>query len=189
MLFLIVWIVPYSALGYLNELRDVSFLPMWFDDLIPLYPPATLFYILYFPLCFFTFLVVKNEIVRRNGMKAFIYGTFMAVLFFIFYPTAMPRPELLGDGFFDIVLRKFWEIDTTANAFPSQHVINSFVCAFILGEEKKKFKWAFLFLALVIAISTMFVKQHYVWDILVGFFIAFVAYFLAFKRGTSIIRS
>lgn len=181
-LFFILWTVPYFGLGYLNDLREVSLLPLWIDDFVPFWAPSIIGYALYFPMCFFTFLVIKDENILRNGVKAYAYVVLMAVLFFVLYPTAMPRPELTGGGFFEFIVGKMWEIDTTANAFPSQHVSCSFLSAFLYGRYFKGKLWIFILIAVVISVSTMFVKQHYVWDVISGFLLAILAYYLAFKE-------
>lgn len=181
-LFLIFWIIPYCTLGYLNELREINSLPLWFDNMIPFWPPAILGYVLYFPLCFFTFLVIKDEWLLRRGIEAFIFEVLMTCLFFIVFPTFMPRPEVVGSGFFENMISKMWELDTSANAFPSQHVSNSFICAFLIGKQYEWLRPFLILVAVIIAVSTVFVKQHYVWDVISGFFIALIAYHLAFKK-------
>ena len=181
-LFLIFWTVPYMTLGLLNEFREVSTLPLWLDDFVPFWAPAIIGYALYFPLCFFTFLVVKDEDILRKGVKAFIFTSLMTSLFFLIYPIAMVKPVLEVTGVFDWLVQLVWKVDATANAFPSQHVAYSFLCAFVYGKYFRGKGWIFVGLAVVVSISTMLVKQHYIWDVVSGFLIALLAYCLAFKK-------
>lgn len=185
-IFLFFWIVPYSAAAFAGNFREVHDLPLWIDNYIPLWPPALAGYALYFPLVFFTFILVKDLNISKKGIYAFIIATFITSSFFFAVSTKMPRPSLVADGFFDNVLLVLWNFDTAKNAFPSQHVAFSFVCALVLATAYKKWQWVFILTAVVIACSTVLIKQHYVWDVIGGIIVAVFAYWWAFVRSEKV---
>lgn len=184
--FLFFWIVPYSVTSFVGKFTGAYLLPMWIDNYIPLWSPALLGYALYFPLVFFTFILVKDLNISKKGIHAFIISAVITSSFFLAVPTKMPRPPLVSDGFFDTALNNVWILDTAKNAFPSQHVAFSFVCAFVLATAYRKWGWFFILVALVIAVSTLLVKQHYVWDVVGGFVVAVFAYWWAFVRAEKV---
>jgi len=55
-----------------------------------------------------------------------------------------------------------------------------------LATAYKKWGWFFISIASVIAISTLLVKQHYVWDVISGFILAVFAYWWAFVRSEKV---
>lgn len=182
------WVLTYPIIGFLSEFREVNYLSLWVDNYVPLWTPAILVYVLYYPLCLVPFLVIKDEEILRKGVRAFVYGIMMTALVFIVYPVAMIRPveSLEVDGVLDKIVWLLWKFDTPANAFPSQHVALIFICVFILAagvkERSRRWVWMYAMISVLISVSTMVVKQHYVWDVLSGVVVAGIAYYLAFVR-------
>lgn len=84
------------------------------------------------------------------------------------------RPALTADGnIFTEMVRILYQIDTPTNILPSIHVFNSLAAAAAIGgcESLRKHRILCLaswFLALTIVLSTMFLKQHSVFDVLCG---------------------
>jgi len=186
-LFLIFWIIPYSVVGYFTESMEVNSLPMWVDNYIPLWTPAILGYALYFPLCLLTFLIIRDENILRKGIKVFIFTALVTDLLFLIYPAYMPKPGLEVANVFDGLVAWVWRVDTNANAFPSQHVAFAVVCALVLSRAFKGKALYFVALATVISVSTMLVKQHYIWDVIGGGLIAIIAYYFVFREKKSVI--
>lgn len=185
-LFLFFWIVPYAIVGYFTESMQVNSLSMLVDEHIPLWTPAILGYALYFPLCFLTFLIIKDENVLRKGIKVFILTALVTDLLFLIYPAYMPKPGLEVVNVFDGLVAWIWRVDTNANAFPSQHVAYSVVCALVLGRAFRGKAVYLIALATAISISTMLVKQHYIWDVIGGGLIAVIAYYFVFREKKSV---
>lgn len=91
---------------------------------------------------------------------------------FVLFPTAYPRPTGPSGHW---VVNLIWRADSPVNAFPSLHVAISFYLAFALGRMgRRSIRAILLAWAVVISVSTMTVKQHYLWDSLAGIAIAFV---------------
>lgn len=74
----------------------------------------------------------------------------------------------------------YWAMDTNTNVFPSLHVIGSF-CVQTAAWNSKRFcgaAWriAFTSMALLISVSTVFLKQHSILDLFGGLLLCAAAY-------------
>jgi len=126
--------------------------------------------------------VIRDENILRKGIKAFIVTALVTDLFFLIYPAYMPKPGLEVANVFDGLVAWVWRVDTNVNVFPSQHVAYSVVCALILSKAFKGKVLYFVALATVISISTVLIKQHYIWDVLGGVLVAVIAYYFVFRE-------
>ena len=94
----------------------------------------------------------------------------------------LPRPASLGDGFFAWTLALNYRLDPPLNCFPSLHVAWGFVAALCCHRVHRGVGVAALGWASLIAISTLYTKQHYVLDVVAGIALAVLAC-LGFLRG------
>ena len=107
--------------------------------------------------------------------------------FFLFLCTVFPnglnlRPtSFVRDNIFVDLVRYIYRTDTPTNVLPSIHVFNSIgVCIAIWHSSAlKKHRWiqyGSYVLALLIILSTVFLKQHSVTDVIAAFVLACVIY-------------
>ncbi len=123
-------------------------------------------------------------------LASYLIACLFGALILTFAPTYMDRvAEGLYDetkqGFFYSLMRFWYSLDggTVAyNLFPSFHCINSTIS--FLGVFKRKeiplwYRIYSLVLTLVIYASTLFVKQHYILDVISGTLIGIAAYIVS----------
>ena len=154
------------------------------DDAIPLLPAWSLIYgALYaFLIALPVFLVREEEHLRRT-VRAYLTVWIGAYLVFLTYPTVAPRPATVGGtGFGAWGLRLLYGMDPPYNCFPSLHVAHSFVSALTCLRVHRGVGVAALAAAGLVALSTLFTKQHYVSDVVAGMGMA-VAAFACFIRS------
>ena len=111
-----------------------------------------------------------------------VMSRLVCMLFFIFLPTTNVRPEITGDNISDKLTRFLYSIDKPTNLFPSIHCLVSWLCFVGIRKSKKvhiAIKIFSVISALAIIASTMFLKQHYIADVLAGVALAEVCYFIA----------
>ncbi|MBI3097231.1 MAG: phosphatase PAP2 family protein [Planctomycetes bacterium] len=131
----------------------------------------------------YLFLVLPAFVVRDRELLARIccaYGMSMIVSFAIFYlyPVTMDRPEVPVTDFTSWLLRLQYQIDGPNNCFPSIHLSIAFSCAFgVTKADRKQGPWL-IAIAAVIGISTLFVKAHYIADVIGGITVAVIAYWI-----------
>lgn len=126
-------------------------------------------------------------------MAANLVACVAGTLALAFFPTYMDR---IAEGLYDVPadpsffdrLRLFWySLDGSAMAYnllPSFHCINSTLCYLGVAGRKELPAWFRVYTlvtALLVFASTVFVKQHYVLDIVTGVALAAAAYFLCKK--------
>ena len=92
----------------------------------------------------------------------------------------MPR-----DNVFTHMVTALWNTDTPTNLWPSIHVYNSLGAHFAIAksaqfENKKGIRIGSLVLCISIILSTMFIKQHSVFDVITGIILALVMYLLVY---------
>jgi membrane-associated phospholipid phosphatase len=157
-----------------------------FDRLLPLAPTWALVYgALYAFLIVLPVLVVQQEDLIRRTVWAYLTVWIVAYICFLLYPTAAPRPDkVLGEGFGVWGLRFLYDADPPYNCFPSIHVAHSSVSALACFRVHRRLGLIAAFCALLVALSTLFTKQHYVADLVAGILLALAAY-TVFLRGYS----
>ncbi|MFZ7102721.1 MAG: PA-phosphatase [Peptococcaceae bacterium] len=160
-----------------------------FDDGIPLIKwfiiPYELWYIYLAAGFLFLGLKSKKDFV---ALCVLLYaGHMISYFFYLLFPNGQDlRPVIIGKDILSNMIRHLYSIDTPTNVFPSLHVYDSII-VFItsknyLQEHKKYGILAGSFVIMVMAsISTVFVKQHSVLDILGGIALAIAVYYLFCK--------
>lgn len=109
-------------------------------------------------------------------------GLLVCYLIFYFFPTTVTRPVLNGSDIFTKLVKLIYSEDKPYNCFPSIHVLHSMLVALCVNEKEKiskVIKYISSFMAVSIIISTLFIKQHYVPDIISGIILAVSLYIAA----------
>ncbi len=76
------------------------------------------------------FVVRQDELIRRTVYAYLLIWIVAYAFFFVVYPTAAPRPNLvIGEGFAVWGRRALYSADPPHNCFPSLHVAHSLVSA------------------------------------------------------------
>jgi membrane-associated phospholipid phosphatase len=155
-----------------------------FDRVIPLIPAWALVYgALYLFLILLAIFVVRQDELIRRTVSAYLLVWITAYVFFVVYPTSAPRPDrVIGEGFAVWGLRALYSSDPPYNCFPSLHVAHSFVSALACSRVRRDLGIIATIAATLVALSTLFTKQHYVLDVIAGVFLAFIAYVLFLRN-------
>lgn len=191
MLFLLYW--PLYGLMFLWIERFSSFehhyMHCFLDDLIPFCEifiiPYYFWFVYLIGMLVYTFFFDTKCFSRLMVYIICTYTTAIAI--YIIYPNAQNlRPDtFLRDNVFTRIVRFLYSFDTNTNVCPSIHVLGSMAVFFAsLNTEKFKTKlWKAIFFicAVLISVSTVFLKQHSVLDILVALPIGILFYFPAFR--------
>lgn len=106
----------------------------------------------------------------------------IALIVFLTFPTTNIRPEITGNGIWDISMKLLYWVDRPDNLFPSLHCLVSWMCW--IGVRKRKdvspiYRYASLLMAIAICLSTMTTKQHVLVDVIGGVALAEICYAVA----------
>lgn len=158
------------------------------DDLIPF---NELFLIPY--LFWFVFLIgmlaytlfYETDCFRR--MMYFIMLTYtVAIVTYFIWPNCQElRPvRFERDNILTRFMKAFYAFDTNTNVCPSIHVIGSFAVMFAAWDTERFRAWGwkigFAAAALLISVSTVFVKQHSAVDVLAGIGVSAAGYLICY---------
>lgn len=167
--------------GLLFALAERGGLPLTYhpvyvpvDDRIPFCEYFLPFYLFWF--LFLSGMVAYTLFFDIPAFRKMMWFTILAysatMLIYFLYPTCQElRPtEFARDNAFTRFIRWFYVFDTNTNVCPSLHVIGSF-SAVVGAWYSRRFStpgWraAFLLAAALICVSTVFLKQHSVVDVL-----------------------
>ncbi len=111
----------------------------------------------------------------------------ICLIIFTIYPTSFDHRPVLEGNSLSIYLTEFiYQADKSQNVFPSIHVYNSIGCAIALikCQDFKHSRIMQIFAivsALMITLSTMFVKQHSILDAVAACLLAIILYILIYK--------
>ena len=174
----------YFVIGELTRNRMTYVPEVALDRAVPVQPAWMLVYAsLYVFIIVLPVLVVRQRELFRRGMQGYLTVMLLAYAGFFLYPTAAPRPDdVPGGGFGGWSLRLAYDLDPPYNCFPSLHVAYSFVAALTCWRVHRGVGVAAAVWAALIGVSTLYTKQHYVADVIVGALLAWVAYPLFVRR-------
>lgn len=159
------------------------------DDKIPFSEIFVIPYYLWF--LFLGFIMVYSFFFDIPAFKKYMWFTIITysvtVLIYLVYPneqnlrpTEFPRDNLCTD-----IVKMLYAFDTNTNVCPSLHVIGSFAVLFSAWDSKylSTAFWRILLtvLCFLICISTVFLKQHSVIDILAALILCFAVYPFVFS--------
>jgi len=152
------------------------------DSLIPFLSPFVIPYVYWFLYVFvgLLYLAVTDGRKYFGLLFSIVSGMLVSFVIFYFYPTTVERPEIIGQGFFNYAMRIVYGSDNPYNCFPSIHVLNATLVTLFLMSREKSMKynlWA-LISCILINLSTLFVKQHVVLDLVAGVTLAVIMYML-----------
>lgn len=160
------------------------------DDHIPFCEWFVIPYFLWFAyvssVVFFFFIKSKDDYCRTcvflfTGMTIFLLISTLFPNGHYLRPRVMPRENILT-----MMVSSLYSTDTATNLWPSIHVYNSLGAHFAIIKseklaDKKLLRAASLILCVSIILSTMFIKQHSVFDVVTAFIMAAIMYGIVYK--------
>lgn len=145
------------------------------DDKIPFCEyfivPYVIWYVYVCGTVLYLGLTEKNLKEYNRLIANMIAGMVVFVIISWLYPNGQNlRPDIVVDNIFTRAVQFLYTIDTSTNILPSLHVFVSVTCDIALcrNERFKKhisWQWASHILTLLICLSTMFLKQHSIIDV------------------------
>ena len=156
------------------------------DHFIPFLPifiiPYGLWYeYLFFYLVYFCF---KDPKVYLKTLSIIVVGEIICFIIFHFFQTTVPRPTVEGNRLLNRFVLMVYAYDRPYNCFPSIHVLTC--CALMLGSLQIKNKHLAITLCThigggLIIISTLFVKQHVIFDVMGSLLLVTLLYGIWFE--------
>lgn len=159
------------------------------DDQIPFVPYFIYSYISWYILLFLVPMIYMKY--DKKTLKKYTYTNFISVLvcgiIFIIFPTTINRPNIEVTSITTWLVNTIYYFDTPAvNCLPSIHSLICFI--FILCNIKANIKTSYKciidILSVLIILSTLFIKQHVIYDVLSAFVVSSITYIIVTKKET-----
>lgn len=184
-------IIYLAWFGYLERnVKHYKLIHVALDDYIPFCEVFIIPYLLWFAyvavVILYFFFKDKDDYFK---CCAFL---FTGMTIFLIVSTLWPngqrlRPYLFPrDNIFTQLVNMIYYTDTPTNLWPSIHVYNSLGCHVAITKSRhfkqhKVIRYASLVLCISIIMSTMFIKQHSVFDVTTAFIMAAVMYVIVYQ--------
>lgn len=180
-----------SVLGYenLNNFRGtVNNISTYIDTIIPFNKFFIVPYIFwYLYVAFFLFYFAVKDSRRYYSLLAAVNtGMIICYIIYYFFPTIIIRPIAQDKDIFSILINGIYAHDKPYNCFPSIHVFDSVLFAVYINRYKETrltTKLISTIVALLITLSTLFIKQHYFYDAIGGIALAYAIYAVYNYKG------
>ena len=171
------------------DLYHYDFTIYGFDDKVPFIAIFIVPYILAYPFWALTPFIL-GKLPKDKYISWAITALIHYVIFFIIYvfvPTTITRPVVSNDNIFNYLVNLIYILDSPelpSNLFPSLHCSLSILCYIGVMCRKEFPKWYRIFsliFAILVCMSTQFIKQHYIVDFISALVITVAAHMIVTK--------
>ena len=141
------------------------------DDALPFVPWFLIFYFASFLQWAFYYFGINN-LNNEETYRVFsgeMFAKVFCLAIFLLFPVTIERPEITGDGFWDLIMKLVYAVDTPCCLFPSFHCFQSWMhFRFCLKHRSKAISIPVGIFTLFVFASTVLIKQHLLLDIAGG---------------------
>ncbi len=138
---------------------------------------------------FFFYFLLKHDMEDFFKNAAFFFAgmTLFLIISSLWPNIQYLRPEVMPrDNIFTHMVAHLYTTDTPTNLWPSIHVYNAIGTHIAIANSKRfgnnrMIKFASLVFSILIILSTMFIKQHSIIDVLGGILFAIIANIIVYK--------
>jgi membrane-associated phospholipid phosphatase len=181
LLLLVFFLTIYGFSGHISLEYGIHLHLVSFEKDIPFLPWTiwiyAVLYISYIIWCLYSY---RNEREMQKVAYGFILLVLTSCIIYMVFPIIYPResfPLPINNDITILIFQAVRSVDKPCNCFPSTHVGLSFLFAYgFIKESKIRFCLA-IFVSVLISISTLTTKQHYFYDVVLGFLFASLIYF------------
>lgn len=162
-----------------------------FDDIIPFNSGFIIPYIYWYVYIVigFMFILVNSRKEYIRVFISFFIGMSISYVIYYLYPTQIARPIIQNSNILNHLVNIIYLLDRPVNCFPSLHVLTTY---FIMRYTKYKYsKMKFYYTQItgvLIILSTLFIKQHFIVDVISAIFLGEIIIFLVKKIDNSTIE-
>jgi membrane-associated phospholipid phosphatase len=170
----VLFTATYLPVNQFSVGREAATLFLPYEERLPFLPIFEYLYVITYFLPAFLIFTIRDYATLRRLLLATVVTLLAAYTTYLLFPVYFERPHLKASSPHEWLLSLSY-LDKPYNHFPSLHVALSWLAVF--ASQVSRRSWvALCVLATGVSISTLFVKQHYVVDVLAGFVLAWGAW-------------
>lgn len=158
------------------------------DNKIPFVPQFVWIYVFWYTMLFWVpyYIFIKNKDSFYKYAITFVITTLIAGVIFISFPNTVVRANILDNNLSSKLVKIIYTLDEPGiNCLPSIHCLYSFLFIFgILDTKSNSPTWMKILIAILsmfVVLSTLFIKQHVIYDAIAAFVIGFVVWIIIDK--------
>ncbi len=156
------------------------------DQTIPFLSVFIIPYILWYAyiFCYLVYFCFKDTKVYLKTLILIVIAELICFVIYFFFQTTVPRPTITDNNVFSHLVLWIYNNDRPFNCFPSIHVLTTFVIMLASLHVKNKHVINNICIhgvGTLIIISTLFVKQHVIFDMIGSMFLVTFLYGIAFE--------
>ena len=182
----VVFTVSYLSINVFSLGRPAHTLFLPGEQHIPFIPAFEYLYILGYALPVLAVFQLPDRRRLRRLVWAFAMSLVAAYATYLVFPVWFERPALTVDSFATWLISIEY-LDPSYNHFPSLHVATATLLWLAL-RDRHACRWWLGALVVGIALSTLFIKQHYVLDVAYGAALAGAAWWAAVRLADGVFR-
>ena len=185
-IFIISLVLFQSFLYFFTKLLATNpiVLTSYFDASLPMVCDFVYFYYLwYLMLILVPYIVYFKD---KNNFYDYVKSLLMAILIgniiFVVYPTIIERQPLIVDDLSSFLVKFIYITDApNVNCLPSMHCVMCFLFIYYVSVDKNiklYYKLLNLIVNILIILSTLFIKQHVIWDVYAALIVVMISIIL-----------
>ena len=159
----------------LNRGRARYFIESPLDRVIPFIPVFIFPYFAFIPFIIVGLIVGVASVFAPQFLLALIIGVLAGSFVRYFVHSGIRQPEIRRTNPSNKLVHWLYRNDDRAHIFPSTHVLISMIMSYYLALAYPGYAIPIWMIGATIASSTVFVKQHYLVDVIGGLIFAFFA--------------
>lgn len=198
---IIVFGIAYMTAFFFMEARNVPIhiIHTKFDDMIPFCEYFIIPYVLWYLYVCGTVLYLGLTDKNLKEYNKFILNMELGMVIFVIISFVYPngqnlRPPIIVDSFCTRLIHILYTVDTSTNILPSLHVYASVACCIALCrnqwfKKRPSRQLAVCTLTVLICLSTMFIKQHSIIDVILALFFIGVFYPIIYQPESIAVKA
>jgi membrane-associated phospholipid phosphatase len=171
--FYVLFGATYLPINHFSVGRDASTLFLQGEGRLPFLPIFEYLYVLTYFIPALLIFTIRDYASLRRLLRAAALTLLVAYVTYLAFPVYFQRPPLEVSSLHTWLLSIEY-LDKPYNHFPSLHVALTWLAVFA-SQVSSRSRIGLVVLAAGISVSTLFVKQHYIADVLAGFALAWFA--------------
>ena len=178
LLFLIVIVL--NTIGYkaAQILRPDGFsVTTWLDSLVPYISYFVIPYALYVPVVLVPFFLYWKDYKNyRTVSISFLLILVISIIIYLMFQTTTARASVGPTDMFNAGVLTVYALDAPLNSLPSLHVSMTVIATLFIYIRNRKLGTYIIPITALIILSTVFIKQHAVLDVIAGLVLALAVF-------------
>lgn len=179
-----------SVIFFLTKpfIQDPYILGSALDKAIPYIPHFIWIYVFWYFMLFAVpyYIASKNTNSLNKYITTYIITTIISGIIFVSFPNSVIRADIQGTDLANKLVNLIYTMDTPAiNCLPSIHCLFSYLFILAVWDSKKDtstlMKVIITILSILVVLSTLFIKQHVVYDAIASLILAITVWILVAK--------